>query len=62
MGRRSSAIEKGVALFAVAGVVGGATGGTAYYFATPLLAPTVTTLGLRAAPLLPAVPSAIQKL
>jgi RHS repeat-associated protein len=50
MGRRSSAIESGVAVFAVAGVVGGVTGGAGYYFLTPYLAPTVTTLVLETAP------------
>ena len=62
MARRTAPIPKATLLFAVAGVVGGVTGGTAYYSLTPFLAPTVTTLALRAAPLLPAVPSAIDKL
>lgn len=43
-------------------VVAGVTGGSAYYAATPFLAPTVTTLALRSAPLLPVVQSAIDKL
>jgi hypothetical protein len=38
----------------------GATGGAACYYLCP--AATVTTLGIAAAPLLPIVPSAIQKL
>lgn len=41
--------EKAVGAFAIASVLGGVTGGTAYYFATPFLAPTVTTLGLSSA-------------
>ena len=40
----------------------GTGGGLLYYAVTPLLAPAVTTLSLRAAPFLPAVPSAIDKL
>jgi RHS repeat-associated protein len=40
----------------------GAIGGAAVYALTPYLAPAVTTLGLRAATVLPAVPSALDKL
>jgi RHS repeat-associated protein len=64
LGRQVTASDPGgkaVKLWA-GSVVAGVTGGTAYYFATPFLAPTVTTLALRGAPLLPAVPSAIEKL
>ena len=43
-------------------VVLGSGGGALYYALAPVLAPTVTTLGLRAATALPAVPSAIEKL
>jgi hypothetical protein len=42
-------------------VLGGG-GGLLYYVVTPFLAPTVTTLALRAVPFLPAVPSALEKL
>lgn len=51
-----------LAFFGISAVVGGGGGVLVYYVLTPILAPTVTTLGLRAATLLPAVPSAIQKL
>jgi RHS repeat-associated protein len=64
MGRQITASDPGgkaVKLWA-GSVVAGVTGGTAYYFAAPFLAPTVTTLALRSAPLLPVVPSAIDKL
>jgi RHS repeat-associated protein len=64
MGRQITASDPGgkaVKLWA-GSVVAGVTGGTAYYFAAPFLAPTVTTLALRGAPLLPLVPSAIDKL
>lgn len=62
MAARAPAIKQAIGAFAVASVVGGTGGGLLYYAATPLLAPTVTTLALRTAPLLPAVPSAIDKL
>jgi RHS repeat-associated protein len=64
LGRQVTASDPGgkaVKLWA-GSVVAGVTGGTAYYFAAPFLAPTVTTLALRSAPLLPVVPSAIDKL
>jgi hypothetical protein len=47
--------------FGISAVLGSG-GGVLYYALAPVLAPTVTTLGLRAAYALPAVPSAIQKL
>jgi RHS repeat-associated protein len=50
MGRRSSAIEQGTLAFAFVAGVGGATGGVGLYYLTPYLAPTVTTLALKAAP------------
>ncbi len=49
MARQTAPIPKATLLFAVAGIAGGATGGAAYYFLTPFLAPTVTTLGLSGA-------------
>lgn len=49
MARQTAPIPKATFLFGVAAVVGGVTGGTAYYALTPFLAPTVTTLGLSSA-------------
>jgi hypothetical protein len=50
LGRRSSAIEQGTLAFAFVAGVGGATGGVGLHYLTPYLAPTVTSLALRAAP------------
>jgi hypothetical protein len=47
--------------FGISAVLG-TGGGVLYYALAPVLAPTVTSLGLRAATVLPAVPSAIEKL
>jgi RHS repeat-associated protein len=47
--------------FGISAVLG-TGGGVLYYALAPVLAPTVTSLGLRAATALPAVPSAIEKL
>jgi RHS repeat-associated protein len=61
--RRTAPIPKATAAFAGVSVAAGVTGGVALFALQPVTV-TVTTLGLatRAAPLLPAVPSAIQKL
>jgi len=62
MAARGPAVKKLVGAFAVTAVVIGTAGGAGAYFLAPIMAPTVTTLSLSAAPLLPAVPSAIDKL
>lgn len=60
--RGADPIPMATAQFFGISAVLGTGGGFLYYAVAPILGPTVTTLGLRAATALPAVPSAIEKL